>query len=179
MKKKLLALVLCCVLCTGLVAPAYGAVEELADLRVDRVAAYSQEDGVYTVVEEGLYGFYRTDGTQLLAPAYSAAGDFHNGMAAVSFSGERLDGGNGEILRGGRFGYMDVNGALVVPMEYSRAFPYCEDRAFAIDAESGAGRLLPPSPRRRFPRRAWSGSARGWRYSRCGWSRRLRGRRSR
>ncbi len=142
MKKKLLALVLCCVLCAGLVAPAYGAVEELADLRVDRVAAYSQEDGVYTVVEEGLYGFYRTDGTQLLAPAYSAAGDFHNGMAAVSFSGERLDGGNGEILRGGRFGYMDVNGALVVPMEYSRAFPYCEDRAFAIDAESGALTLL-------------------------------------
>lgn len=147
MKKKLLALVLCCVICAGLASPAYGAVEELADLRVDQVVAYSQEDGVYTVIEEGLYGFYRADGTQLLEPAYSAAGDFHSGLAAVSFSGERADGAGGEILRGGRFGYMDANGALVIPMEYSRAFPCCEDRVFAIDADSGALTLLDGSGR--------------------------------
>lgn len=148
MKRKLLALALCCLLCVGLASPAYGAVEELADLRVDEVAAYSQEDGIYTVVEEGSYGFYRADGTQLLEPAYAAAGDFHNGMAAVSFSGERIDGaGAFEQLRGGRFGYMDGNGMLVIPMQYSRAFPCCEDRIFAVDAETGALTLLDRSGR--------------------------------
>ncbi|MDE7221281.1 MAG: WG repeat-containing protein [Oscillospiraceae bacterium] len=144
MKRKLLALVLSCLICVGLAAPAYGAVEELADLRVDQIAGYSQEDGIYTVIEDGLYGFCRTDGTQLLPSSYAAAGDFHNGMAAVSFSGERIDPAEAgfELLSGGRFGYMDASGTLAVPMQYSRAFPYCEDRAFAVHADSGVLTLL-------------------------------------
>lgn len=148
MKRKLLALVLCCLLCMGLASPAFGAVEELADLRVDQVVAYSQEDGIYTVIEGGAYGFCRADGSSLQIPAYTAVGDFHNGMAAVSFSGERVDAetkGGFELLRGGRFGYIDVNGTLAAPMQYSRAFPYCEDRAFAVDADSGALTLLDKS----------------------------------
>lgn len=145
MRRKLLALLLSCLLCLGLTVPAHGAVEELADLRVDEVIAYSQEDGIYTVVEDGMYSFYRADGTQLPAQPYAAAGDFHGGMAAVSFSGERVEApesGGAEILRNGRFGYLDVNGTLVVPMQYSRAFPYSEGRAFAVESDSGRLVLL-------------------------------------
>ena len=46
MKRKVLALVLSCLMCLGLALPAFAAVEELVDLRVDDVTAYSQEEGV-------------------------------------------------------------------------------------------------------------------------------------
>ena len=159
MRKKLLALVLGCFMCLGLTLPAFAAVEEVTDLRIDEVISYSREDGVYTVLEEGLYGFYWPDGSQLAAPVYSAAGDFHNGMAAVSLSGSRSDTEDGAVLlTGGRFGYVDISGALAVPMKYSRTFPYSEDRAFAVDAESGvlvlldrSGQELASFPEARIP----------------------------
>lgn len=161
MKRTLLALLLGCLLCLELALPARAAVEEVTDLRVDEVAGYSREDGIYTVLEEGLYGFYRADGTQLAAPSYAAAGDFHNGMAAVSLSGTRIEGTDGgpELLVDGRFGYVDVSGSLGVPMRFCQAFPYCEDRAFAVDAESGvlvlldrSGQELGAFPEARIPR---------------------------
>ncbi len=147
MKRKLLALALGCLLCLGLALPAFGAVEELVDLRVDDVTAYSQETGIYTVRTEGRYGFYRADGIQLVAPEYAAVGEFSGGMAAVSLSGEwervrAAGGGTVRVLRGGRFGYVDTGGTQVVPMKYSRAFPYSEGRAFAVDAVSGVLVLL-------------------------------------
>ena len=147
MKRKVLALVLSCLVCLGLALPAFAAVEELVDLRVDDVTAYSQEEGIYTVIQDGLYGFYRVDGGQLLAPEYAAVGEFSDGMAAVSLSGEwtwvqAADGERIQVLQGGRFGYVDANGALLVPMRYSRAFPYVNGRAFAVDAASGVLVLL-------------------------------------
>lgn len=161
MKKKLLVLALCCLMWLGLASPALAAVEELVDLRLDQVVAYSREDGIYTVMEDGAYGFYRADGSPLLAPAYAAAGDFHDGMAAVSSSGKRTEGAGGapELLRDGRFGYVDSSGLLAVPMKYSRAFPFSGDRAFAVDAESGvlvlldkAGREVASYPEADVPR---------------------------
>ena len=142
MRRKLLALALGCLMCLGLSLPAFAAVEEVTEFRIDEVISYSREDGVYTVLEEGLYGFCWADGSQLAEPAYAAAGDFHGGMAAVSLSGSRSETGDGALLTGGRFGYVDLSGALVVPMKYSRAFPYSEDRAFAVDGESGVLVLL-------------------------------------
>lgn len=139
MKRKLLTLILAGLLCLGLAVPAAAAVEEIAGLRLDEVTGYSQEDGIYTVVKGGLYGFYRVDGSPLLAPAYAAVDDFHNGMAAVSLSGEwiavRGESGLAEVFRGGRFGYVDADGALIIPMQYRRAFPFSEGRAFAVDGE--------------------------------------------
>ena len=74
MRRKLLALALGCLMCLGLSLPAFAAVEEVTDLRIDEVISYSREDGVYTVLEEGLYGFCWADGSQLAEPAYAAAG---------------------------------------------------------------------------------------------------------
>lgn len=143
MKRKLLALILTCLMSLGLAPAAGAAVEELVDLRIDGVTAYSQEEGIYTVVQNGLYGFYRVDGTQLLAPEYAAVEAFSGGLAAVSLSGEwesvRTEtSGTVRILRGGRFGYVDASGAMVIPMRYSRAFPFVDGRAFAVDASTGA-----------------------------------------
>lgn len=139
MKRKLLTLILAGLLCLGLAVPAAAAVEEIAGLRLDEVTGYSQEDGIYTVVKGGLYGFYRVDGSPLLTPAYAAVDDFHNGMAAVSLSGEwiavRGESGLAEVFQGGRFGYVDADGALIIAMQYRRAFPFSEGRAFAVDGE--------------------------------------------
>lgn len=135
MKRKLLALLLAGLLCLGLVPPAFAAVEELVTLRVDDVAAYCGDEGIYTVRGGGLYGFYRVDGSVLLEPAYAAVGPFSGGMAAVSLAGEWSEDSRDGAARfnGGRFGYVGTDGVLVIPMQYRQAFPFVEDRAFAVD----------------------------------------------
>lgn len=139
MKRKLLAWFFAGLLCLGLTPPAHGAVEELAGLRIDGVAAYSGEECVYTVRENGLYGLYRTDGSLLLEPNYAVIEPFSGGMAAVSLTGEWADGEEGGEARfqGGRFGYVDGEGLLLIPMQFKRAFPFSEERAFAVDAAGG------------------------------------------
>lgn len=141
MRKKLLALALAGLLCLGFAPPAHAAVEELVSLRVDEVIAYSGEEEAYTVREDGLYGFYRTDGSVLLEPNYAAVGPFSDGMAAVSLSGDWVEGSGSTPprFRGGRFGYVDAGGVLTVAMQYRQAFPFSEDRAFAVD---GSGTLV-------------------------------------
>lgn len=133
MRKKLLALALALALCLGFAPPARAAVEELVGLRIDEVIAYSSQEGVYTVRRDGRYGFYRADGSLLLEPDYAAVGCYSNGMAAVSLTGEET-GGDMPRFQGGRFGYVDADGVLTVSMQYRQAFPFSEDRAFAVDA---------------------------------------------
>lgn len=135
MKRKLLAWVLAGLLCIGLVPPAYAAVEELVSLRIDAITAYSAEERVYTVRKDGLFGLYRTDGSLLLEPNYAAIGPYSDGMAAVSLTGEWAAGAeDGEPrFQGGRFGYVDGDGLLLVPMQFKQAFPFSEGRAFAVD----------------------------------------------
>ena len=134
MKRKLLALALAGLLCLGFAPPAHAAVEELVSLRVDEVVAYSSQENIYTVRRDGLYGFYRTDGSPLLEPNYAAVGPYSGGMAAVSLTGEETGSGKTARLQGGRFGYVDAGGVLTVAMQYRQAFPFSEGRAFAVDA---------------------------------------------
>lgn len=133
MRKKLLSLALVMLLCLGFVPPARAAVEELVGLRVDEVVAYSSQEGVYTVRQDGRYGFYRADGSLLLEPDYAAVGCYSDGMAAVSLAGEETV-GETPRFQGGRFGYVDADGILTVAMQYRQAFPFSEGRAFAVDA---------------------------------------------
>lgn len=130
MKRKLLALILALLLCQGLFVPASAVVEEIATVKVDDVAGYSQSDGIYTVLQDGLYGFYRAGGAELAAPAYAYAEDFQNGMAIVSPDGS------------GRYGYVDLDGRMAIPAQYRRAFPFAQDRAFAVRDWDGALVLL-------------------------------------
>ena len=163
MRKKLLALALAGLLCLGFAPPAHAAVEELVSLRVDEVIAYSGEEEAYTVREDGLYGFYRTDGSVLLEPNYAAVGPFSDGMAAVSLSGDWVEGSGSTPprFRGGRFGYVDAGGVLTVAMQYRQAFPFSEDRAFAVDS-SGTLVLLDRTGRElaSFPQaELWAGES--------------------
>jgi len=141
MKNKLLALALAWLLCIGLAPSARAGVEELISLRVDDVVDYSEEAGVCTVRENGLYGFYAADGSLTLEPEYAAAGPYAGGYAAVSLAGEWTGSEEEGTLhfRGGRFGYVDGDGILVIPMQYRQAFPFAEGRAFAVDA---SGKLV-------------------------------------
>ncbi|MDE7261594.1 MAG: WG repeat-containing protein [Oscillospiraceae bacterium] len=119
MKRKLLALILALLLCQGLFVPAYAVVEETASVKVDDVTGYSRSDGIYTVVRDGRYGFYHVDGSELAAPEYAWAEDFQDGMAVVS-------------LHGSRYGYLDRDGRMSIIPQFSQAFPFSQDRAFAV-----------------------------------------------
>lgn len=130
MKRKLVALILALLLCQGLLVPALAVVEETATVKVDEVLGYSQSDGVYTVLQDGLYGFYFADGAGLAAPQYSYAEDFQDGMAVVS-----PDGADG-------YGYVDLNGRLSIPARYRQAFAFAEGRAFAVRERGGLLVLL-------------------------------------
>ncbi|MCI9445066.1 MAG: hypothetical protein HFF69_10180 [Oscillospiraceae bacterium] len=130
MKRKLLAMILALLLCQGLLVPALAVVEEIATVKIDEVAGYSQSDGIYTVLQDSLYGFYLADGTELAAPRYAYAEDFQDGMAVVSPEGT------------GRYGYMDLTGRMAIAARYRQAFPFAEGRAFAVQDRSGALVLL-------------------------------------
>lgn len=136
MKRKLFAWVLAGLLCLGLAPSAHAVVEELTGLRLDGVAAYCVDERVYIVRENGRYGLYRTDGSLLTEPNYAAIEPFSDGMAAVSLTGEWVDGEkDGETrFQKGRFGYVDRDGLLLIPMQFQQAFPFSEGRAFAVDA---------------------------------------------
>ena len=131
MKRKLLALILALLLCQGLIVPALAVVEEIAAVKVDDVTGYSQSDGVYTVLQDGLYGFYHADGTELAAPEFAYAEEFQNGMAVVSLED-----------RPERYGYINLDGRMTVSARYRRAFPFAQDRAFAVRERGGALAML-------------------------------------
>jgi len=130
MKRKLLAFIFALLLCQSLLVPARAVVEEIAALKVDEVTGYSQSDGVYTVLQDGLYGYYFADGTELAAPQYAYAEDFQDGMAVVSPDGA------------GRYGYVSLNGRMPVAARYRQAFPFAEGRAFAVRERGGVLVLL-------------------------------------
>jgi len=130
MKRKLLALILALLLCQSLLVPARAVVEEIATVKVDEVTGYSQSDGVYTTLRDGLYGYCFADGTELLAPQYAYAEDFQDGMAVVSPDGA------------GRYGYVNLDGKLAVAARYRQAFPFAEGRAFAVRDRGGLLVLL-------------------------------------
>lgn len=130
MKRKLFALILALLLCQGLLCPALAVVEEIAAVKVDDITGYSRSDGVYTVVQDGLYGFYRADGAVLAEPSYAYAEDFRDGMAVVSPAGT------------GRYGYLDLDGRMAVAAQYRRAYPFSQERAFAVSGGSGVLVLL-------------------------------------
>lgn len=129
MKRKLLTIILALLLCQSMLLPAQAVVEEIAAVRIDGVAGCSPSDGVYTVVRDGLYGYYFANGTELAAPAYVHGADFQNGMAAVA-------------LEDGLYGYIDLEGRLMVSAQYRRAFPFSQDRAFAVRDRDGVLVLL-------------------------------------
>ncbi len=138
MKKRTLSLALALMICLGLTTPSLALPNGVATVRADSLNGYG--DGILTAVQNGKYGFYKADGTQVAAPTYADAKNFSDGMAAVSATGsmQTID-ETFEInaFVGGKYGYVDASGKLAIPMKYAKAFDFSEDRAFVRETEDG------------------------------------------
>ncbi|HUT60370.1 MAG TPA: WG repeat-containing protein [Phycisphaerae bacterium] len=86
------------------------------------------------------FGFLARDGTMAIKPVYMAAGGFYDGLAPVSMSekaefcrveDETVDGFFGPADDGQRWGFIDPNGKLVIPMKFNRVSWFSEGRARA------------------------------------------------
>lgn len=78
--------------------------EELADLRLSDIGAAFCQGLLSVRTPDGLYGYIGADGKMALEAIYQYASDFISGCAVVSLDG--------------KFGAIDLSGALVVPPEY-------------------------------------------------------------
>ncbi len=142
MKKKLLSLSLALALCLGLTVPAMAAgPSAIATVRGDEVVGLTKDDTDAIIVKAGgKYGAYKLDGTQLAAPTYAYAKAYSEGMAAVTVTGAtEVVGEDSEIeeFMGGKYGYVDDSGKLVIPMKYAKAFDFHDGRAFVRETEDG------------------------------------------
>lgn len=92
------------------------------------------------------FGFMDKTGKVVIPPAYRDAGDFHEGLAAVSKEDEgpwgyidrsgqlvipiiydvagRFGEGLAAVERGGKWGYIDKTGKVVLPLTYGHAWPF-------------------------------------------------------
>ncbi len=68
------------------------------------------QDLVISVDKKGKIGFSTPDGQEVIAPKYSTAEPFVNGLSKVSING--------------MYGFIDVNGNEVLPLEYSAIHPF-------------------------------------------------------
>lgn len=128
--KKTISLLLCLLLILGLAAPAL-ALESGGQVTADAVVDYGS--GIYTVRRGDKYGFYRTDGTELVPPTYRYSKGFSEGMAVVTMEGY-VDEDSGYFVDG-KYGYVDAAGKLVIPMVYDFATNFSEGRAFVMNED--------------------------------------------
>ena len=80
-----------------------------------------------------LYGLRDNNGTEILNPTYNDARPFHDGLAAVNVGAKRMFPG---ILDGGKWGYVNNSGKLVIPIQYDFAFDFSEGLANVSDLGS-------------------------------------------
>lgn len=82
---------------------------------------------LYPIKKAGKWG-YMDNKLQMVIPArFASAGDFNEGMAAVS---ERIDDGNGQFEE--LYGYIDSTGKLVVAYKYQKAVAFAEGLAVVV-----------------------------------------------
>jgi hypothetical protein len=85
-----------------------------------RDAAYAQyPDALYPIIKGDKWGYMNRRGDIVIAPAFVAAEDFHDGRAIIAIDS------NGSQL----YGYIDSKGAWVVNPKYHRANRFAENRA--------------------------------------------------
>ena len=79
------------------------------------------EEGLARTSRGGKFGFIDKNLSEVIAPTWDFAFPFVGGFAAVceGCRGHRIDDEHSE-LRGGRWGYIDRSGQVVVPVEYER-----------------------------------------------------------
>lgn len=90
-------------------------------LRFDNGADYFVE-GLARTVKGGKIGFVNTDLVEVIAPAWDFAFPFEEGLASVcNGCAPKPDGKEPSVITGGKWGYIDKAGKIVVPVLYDEA----------------------------------------------------------
>jgi len=90
-------------------------------LRFDNGADYFVE-GLARSVKAGKVGFVNLDLVEVIAPVWDFASPFQDGLASVcNGCAPKSDGKEHTIISGGKWGYIDKLGKVVVPVVYDEA----------------------------------------------------------
>jgi hypothetical protein len=90
-------------------------------LRFDNGADYFVE-GLARSVKAGKVGFVNSDLVEVIAPVWDFASPFQDGLASVcNGCAPKSDGKEHTIISGGKWGYIDKLGKVVVPVVYDEA----------------------------------------------------------
>lgn len=80
-------------------------------------AQSSTTEPLFPVKVNGRFGYVNTRGVMAIKPQFDEAHSFQEGLAGVLMGGERRIGRNGYVFYGGgKFGYINQKGRLVVPL---------------------------------------------------------------
>ncbi len=109
---------------------------------------YCQDKGNY-LARVGLndkYGFVDTTGREVVPAVYDLAGGWSNNLVAVNVGAK----GTGNRKKGGKWGYYNDRGVLVIPLQFDDAMRFYEGRAAVkTDGEWGfidtAGNIVIPA----------------------------------
>ncbi len=107
--------------------------------------------GLAKIKLDGKWGFINTEGKIIVKPQYEWASSFIGGIAKVSKNGEfTLINNQGKqitdwfdrifffseglavVAKDGKWGYIDINGHVVIPLQYDRAFAFTDGKALVI-----------------------------------------------
>jgi hypothetical protein len=87
-------------------------------------------EGLARTVKNGKVGFVNAKLDRVIAPAWDFATPFDHGVAAVCTGCTPKSDGEHTIMTGGKWGYIDAHGSVVVPVTYdSRDLPSPEAAA--------------------------------------------------
>ncbi len=112
-------------------------------------------DGLAKVKLNGKWGFIDKDGKLVVQPQYDWVSSMIGGIAKVSKDGKyslinnqgRLisqwfdriyffSEGRAVVAKDGKWGYIDINGHIVIPLEYDRAFAFSGGKALVIKGDN-------------------------------------------
>jgi hypothetical protein len=96
-------------------------------------------EGLATVRIGDKYGFISSDGDLIIQPTFDFASSFSEGLALVNFGGEPILGKlttpkpsntkRRSLFSGGKFGYIDHSGKILIPCEFEDADDFSEGLA--------------------------------------------------
>ena len=86
------------------------------------------EEGLVRIVENGKFGFADASGKTLIAPQFDYAQSFRSGVAAVCIEcyTKQADAEH-SFVTGGRWGYINQRGRIIVPIEYKAVEDFFEN----------------------------------------------------
>lgn len=100
-------------------------------LVVDNGPDYFRE-GVARFRRDERVGFFNTRGAVVIKPAYAYAMPFSEGLAAVCEGCIEMLQGEHRAIKGGKWGFIDRRGVLVVPLQFLEAGSFKNGRAMVL-----------------------------------------------